>query len=88
MMEKKNSEEQAVRLKQQQMELQKQHLAAKGHQRELITKSAGELGLDDMEGDLWNGVLNICKDEDARTVYLNAGPTGRLQLIKKYAKVV
>jgi hypothetical protein len=41
-----------------------------------------------MEGDLWTGVLNICKDEDARTAYLNAGPTGRLQLIKRYAKVV
>jgi hypothetical protein len=88
MMEKKNYEEQSVRLKQQQIELQKQQLAAKEHQQELITKSAGELGLDDMEGDLWTGVLNICKDEDARTVYLNAGPKGRLQLIKKYAKVV
>jgi hypothetical protein len=63
-------------------------LAAKEHQQELITKSAGELGLDDMEGDLWTGVLNICKDEDVRTVYLNARPTTRLQLIKKYAKVV
>jgi hypothetical protein len=87
-MEKKNSKEHSVRLKQQQMELQKQQLAAKEHQQKLITKSTGELGLDDMEGDLWTGVLNICKDEDARTVYLNAGPTARLQLIKKYARVV
>jgi hypothetical protein len=88
MMEKKSSEEQALRLKQQQMELQKHQLAAKEHQQELITKSAEELGLADMEGDLWKGVLNICKDEDARTVYLNAGPSGRLQLIKIYANVV
>jgi hypothetical protein len=41
-----------------------------------------------MEGDLWTGVLNICKDDDARNVYLLAGPKGRLQLIKKYANMV
>jgi hypothetical protein len=62
----KNSVEKEMSMKQHQLELQQKQKDAKEHQQQLIAQSAEQLGVDNMEGDLWTGVLNICKDDDAR----------------------
>jgi hypothetical protein len=41
-----------------------------------------------MENELWNGVVNIYKDDDTRNIYLCTPVEGRLQMIKRYAAMV
>jgi hypothetical protein len=85
--EKKMSIEQDISIKQQLSPRQQQQETRK-QEHKLVTESATELGVHLMENELWNGVVNICKDDDARNIYLCTPVEGRLQLIKRYAAMV
>ncbi|XP_012702853.1 uncharacterized protein LOC105914750 [Setaria italica] len=64
----------------------KQHREeARKQDQKLVTDSATELGVHLMEGQLWDGVIMICMDDDLRNIYLCTPVEARLPMIKKYA---
>jgi hypothetical protein len=68
-------------IKKQQQDIRKQ-------KQKLVADSATELGVHLMEEGLWIGVVNICKDDDARNIFLCTPAQARLQMIKSYATMV
>ena len=58
----------------------------KKEEQKLVAAAAREVGAHKIQG-LWVGVINICKDDDARTVFLETPVEARLEVIKHYAWV-
>jgi len=58
----------------------------KKEEQKLVAAAAREVGAHKIQG-LWVGVINICKDDDARTVFLETPVEARLEVIKHYAGV-
>jgi len=52
----------------------------------LVAAAAREVGAHKIQG-LWVGVINICKDDNARNVFLETPVEARLEVIKHYAGV-
>jgi hypothetical protein len=80
-MDKKNSVEHELNIKKQQQDIRKQD-------QKLVADSAIELGVHLMEEGLCLGVVNICKDDNARNIFLCTPVQARLQMIKRYAAMV
>ena len=58
----------------------------KKQEQKLVVAAAREVGAHKIQG-LWVGVINICKDDDARNVFLETPVEARLEVIKHYAGV-
>jgi hypothetical protein len=58
----------------------------KKQEQKLVAAGAREVGVHMIQG-VWVGVVNICKDDDARTVFLKTPVEARLEVIKHYARV-
>jgi hypothetical protein len=52
----------------------------------LVAAGAREVGAHKIQG-VWVGVVHICKDDDARTVFFKTSIEARLEVIKHYAGV-
>jgi hypothetical protein len=58
----------------------------KKQEQKLVAAGAREVGAHKIQG-VCVGVVNICKDDDARTVFLETPVEARLEVIKHYVGV-